>query len=206
MPYKYFKHPKRFVAFHDDAITCQICKEKKNCLDASPFYGEDELEAVCEDCLNAGRLTEIGACTIDADTEMLVKQLEELYPNWTKKELFEDAKAKTDELELRTPPILSWQEWKYPAADGDYCQFIGFASKQDYERLALLGEEEMDGKTFFARTLYDTFAEDTNVDGIWKSMADRKIKNVAQSNDYFLLVYLFKSLHSETYVSVWDIC
>lgn len=206
MPYKYFKHPKRFVAFHDDETNCQICKEKKICLDASSFYGEDELDSVCEDCLKAGRLTEIGACTNDADAEMLVKQLKELHPNWTKKELYEDAKAKTDELELRTPPILSWQEWKYPAADGDYCQFIGFASKQDYERLALLEEEEIDVKEFFASTLYDTFAEDTNIDGVWKSMANRKIKNVAQSNDYFLLVYLFKSLHSETYVTVWDIC
>ena len=205
MAYKYFKHPNRLAAFHDEAIACQICEEKKTCLDASSFYGEDELEAVCEDCVKAGRLKEIGACTNDADAEMLVKQLEELHPDWTKDQLYQDAKAKTDELELRTPPVLSWQEWKYPVADGDYCQFIGFASKQDYIKLAFAADVD-DEKEFFASTLYDTFAEDTNVDGVWKSLADRRIKTVAQSNDYFLLVYLFKSVHSETYVSVWDLC
>ena len=103
MAYKYFKHPNRLAAFHDEAIACQICEEKKTCLDASSFYGEDELEAVCEDCVKAGRLKEIGACTNDADAEMLVKQLEELHPDWTKEQLYQDAKAKTDELELRTP-------------------------------------------------------------------------------------------------------
>ena len=206
MPYKYFKYPSRLAAFHDDAIACQICAEEKICLDASSFYGEKEMDAVCEDCLKAGRLKEISACTTDADVEMLVNQLEELHPDWEKDQLLQDAKAKTDELEFCTPPVLSWQEWKYPAADGDYCQFLGFASKQDYERLSLLAEEEIDAKAFFASTLYDTFAEDTNVDGVWDSLPNKKIKQVAQSNDYFLLVYLFKSLHSDTYVSLWDVC
>ncbi len=202
MPYKYFKYPNRLAAFHDEEQACDICKRTKACLDATSFYGEQELESVCEDCLKAGRLAEVNAFTTDADVEMLVEQLETLHPEWNKEKLLKDAKAKTDELEQRTPPILSWQEWKYPAMDGDYCQFIGFASKSDFEKLAN-GE---DPKTFFASTLYDTFKEDTNIDGVWNSIPNKRIKNVAQSNDYFLLVYLFKSLHSDTYVSLWDIC
>jgi uncharacterized protein CbrC (UPF0167 family) len=203
MPYKYFAHPNSLAAFHDEPMTCEICATSKKCLDASSFYGEKEMDAICEDCLAGGRLKEINACTMDADVEMLVQQLERLHPEWKIDHLLQDAKAKTDELELRTPPVLSWQEWKYPAADGDYCKFMCFASKADYIKLA---GEDGDPKAFFASTLYDTFAEDTNIDGVWDAMPDTRIKTVAKSNEYFLLVYLFKSLHSDTYVSLWDIC
>lgn len=202
MAYKYFKYPARYAVFTEAAQPCDICKKEEVCLDATSFFGEKEIEAVCENCLRAGRLKEIGSCTIDADVEILVSQLQTLHPDWAWEDILKDAKIKTDELEICTPPVVSWQDWKYPAADGDYCQFIGFAGKSDFEKLAPNG----DGKAFFASTLYDTFAEDTDVDAIWNAMTENKIKTVAQSNNYFLLVYLFKSVSTDTYISLWDIC
>ncbi len=202
MPYKYFKYPKRNAVFTEVETPCQICNTATKCLDAVSFYSEEELEAICETCLSAGRLAEINAFTNDADVEQLFNQLEALHPDTPKEELLQEAKAKTDELEMRTPPLISWQDWKFPALDGDYCEFVCFASQQDYNTLA----EDGDGKAFFEKTLLDELREYTDVDAIWNTLPERKIKTVAQSNEFPLLAYLFKSLHSEQHLTIWDIC
>lgn len=202
MAYKYFRYPGRFAVFHDEPQTCEVCHNEKTCLEASSFYCERELEAVCEDCLKAGRLGEINAYTNDGDVEQLFDQMEALYPDKAKQALLKEAKAKTDELEMRTPPLVSWQEWKFPAMDGDYCEFVGFGSKTELNKLATDG----DGKQLLVDSLLDELREVTNIDAIWRTIPEKRIKNVAQSNDHPLLVYIFKSRHSEKYVMVWDMC
>ncbi len=202
MAYKYFKYPARYAVFQDEDHACTICKQTKTCLETTPFYSEDDIDAICEDCLKGGRLSEIGACANDADVEQLFDQLEALFPDKKIEELLKEAKAKTDEIELRTPPLVSWQEWKFPAIDGDYCQFVCFASKQDYNKLAADG----DGKKLLTESIIEELHEFTDVDAIWRTLPDKQIKTVALSNNFPMLVYLFKSLHSEKYVTVWDIC
>ena len=202
MAYKYFKYPARYAVLQSEAAACSICEETKVCLETTPFYIEEEVDAICEDCLKGGRLPEIGACANDADVEQLFDQLEALFPEKTTEELLKEAKIKTDELELRTPPLVSWQEWKFPAIDGDYAQFVCFGSKRDYNKFASDG----DGKKLLADSIIEELLEFTDVDAIWKTLPDKQIKTVEQSNDYPLLVYIFKSLHTEKYVTVWDIC
>lgn len=202
MPYKYFKYPKRYAVFTEANATCEICGTVTQCLDASAFYAEQELEAICENCVSTGRLEEINAFTNDGDVEQLFDQLLELYPNTEKEQLLQEAKAKTNELEMQTPPIVSWQDWKFPALDGDYCQFIGFASQQDFNALATDGN----GKQLFDESLLDELREYTDIDAIWERIPKQKVKTVAQSNNYTLLAYLFKSVVSEKYVTIWDMC
>ncbi len=201
MAYKYFKYPSRYAVLTDEPIACEICKKKQICLDATAFYSKDEIEAICENCLKAGRLPEIEACSNDADVEELFDQLIHLHPNKKRETLLQEAKAKTDELEFRTPPLVSWQDWKFPALDGDYAQFVCFGSKHEYNKYAPDG----DGKAFFEKWLLDDLREFTNFENLWRAVPENRIRTVSQSNDFSLLTYLFKSLHSEQYVIVWDL-
>ena len=201
MPYKYFKYPSRYAVLTDEAVSCEICKETKICLDATAFYSEDEHEAVCEDCLKAGRLTEINAFTNDGDVEQLFDQLKALLPESSHELLLLDAKDKTTELELQTPPLVSWQDWQFPALDGDYAQFLSFASHQDLNKLA----EDGDGRAFLEKYLLEELQEHTDFDRLWKAIPEKRIKNVAASNNFPVLAYIFKSCHSSNYVIVWDL-
>lgn len=199
MTFKYFKYPKRFGVFISGKHHCSICNWKGKCMDATLFYGEEMLDAICPKCLKAGKLKERQIFTNDGDTETLLDQLVALYPAATNEEIVAMARARTDELETQTPAILSWQDWKYPAIDGDYGQFIGLASQQDLNELAPNG----DGKTFLQQILYRHFRVTETLDHLWENIPPKPFKDIEDSNRD-ILVYLFKSLTSDKYVAVWD--
>lgn len=202
MAYTYFKYPHRYAVHHADPMECQLCHQTKECLEAAAFYAEQELDAICEDCLKAGRLAELQAFTNDADVEQLFEQLEQRFPDKSFDELVILAKEKTDELEQRTPPVVSWQDWKIPAIDGDYGRFVCFASQQDLNQHAPDGN----GLAFLERHILDSIREVTNPQALWERIPEKRLKNAAQSNDCPLLVYLFESTVQEgNYVIVWDL-
>ena len=87
-----------------------------------------------------------------------------------------------------TPQVISWQDWPWPCAEGDYCTFIGYGSKALYNRLT----EDRDGARLFQLSLYHTAKEEADADELWaESMPDREIMDQAASQDYETLFYVF---------------
>ena len=199
MEFKYFKYPKKFGVYISGKNNCSICNWKGKCMDATPFYGEEMLDAICPKCLKEGKLQGRNIFTNDGDTETLLDQLVELYPDATNEEIVAMARTRTDELETQTPTILSWQDWKFPCADGDYCEFIGFASQQSLNELAPNGN----GQAFLQSIFYKNFKVVENFDNLWGNIPVQPIENLDQANRD-ILVYLFKSVVTDTYIATWD--
>ncbi len=202
MTFKYFKYPERFGAYLEGEVVCDCCKKTKKCFDGELFYGEKTITAICGDCLLAGELKPLEIYTNDADGQGLVNQLAELYPNKSAEEILKEARQKTDIVEMQTPSILSWQDWKFPAIDGDYGEFLGFASKRDYIRVSKsLGIE--DASAFFKSTLHPDWKGHINLDLLWEQVPKKYIKELKGSN-HDVIFYLFKSTSAENYLTIWD--
>lgn len=200
MTFKYFRDPKAFGGLLDERCNCSICGYKEKCFDGESFYGETLVDAVCFKCLRDGKLEGTGVFANDADVEGLYNQMIELYPDKPKAELLAEAKAKINELEMRTPPVLSWQDWKYPALDGDFCEFISFVSKEELNALA----EDGDGKQFLIKHLKIDEDNLINPEIVWYQLSDTKITKIEQSNQQ-CLCYLFKSKTTDKYLMIWDV-
>lgn len=198
MKFKYFDKPEVFVGFRKAETTCDICRQTNLCFDAELFYGSYDLTSICPDCLSSGLLANKDAFTCSGDIQNLKKQLKQQNTNFTDNQIQEIANTKTVELEKTTPHLITWQDWSWPCADGDYCRFIGYGSKPLYRELANdKPVEEFFKATFYDATLYN--------DELWtESVPDNAIKNYSDSNQHGTLFYVFKSLNSDKIITVWD--
>ncbi len=199
MKFKYFNNPKAFAVFTEKRVKCDICKKKERCYDGEAFYGEEIVEGVCHQCLIRGKLEGTGIFANDADVEALFDQMVSLNTDTPKEKLLQLAKAKISELELQTPPVLSWDDWKFPALDGDFAEFISIVSQENMNELATDGN----GLAFLKK--YIRIEEDNliNPEILWDQLPEKKIERIEQTN-HQCLAYLFKSLHSEQYLIIWD--
>lgn len=170
------------------------------CFDGSVFYGEQTLKAICPDCLSDGRLEGMGITTCTGDSSELVKQLQELHPEKNEVEIRSAADELTQQLEYRTPHLVSWQDWDWPAANGNYCCFIGFGSKSLYKTLC--GEE--DSMEFFGSSIHSSLDDDSDPEYLWEEMPSKAIPDYKESSEYSLLFYVFKSLNSDQIITMWD--
>ena len=201
MKFTYFDNPLKFSPLREGLATCDICDEEKICFDAELFYGEEQITAICPDCLAEGKLKEKDIFTCEGDTEELRRQLKSMHPGWSDKEIETDVARKTSTLEKTTPHLLSWQDWVWPSIDGDYGTFIGYGSKALYVSLA----PGTDGEQLFKNSFYYTVEEDADIDSFWEEfLPEKAINDYEESTDLDTLFYVFKSLHSDTIVTVWD--
>lgn len=199
--FQYFAQPEKFGAFLEDETICACCQQTKHCLDASTFYGEEEIAAICLECLANGELKSRDIFTCEGDVEELTEQIQALHPEWSAAEVEKSVAEKTEMLEKTTPKVVSWQDWVWPCADGDYCTFIGYGSKALYNRLA----KDKDGDWLFQRSIYHRLKYQADSDELWEeSMPAKEIKDEAASQDYELLFYVFKSRSSDQLVTIWD--
>jgi len=202
MKFKYFVSADKFGSYLDGNTQCDLCGTETRCFDASLFIGEDEMDAICPGCLAAGELKDMDLYTCEGDIAELRKQLKELNPSATETEIEQLITQKTEELEKTTPALVTWQDWEWPVADGDYCAFIGYGSRPLYNQLA----KDKDGKKFFKYSLYSSFTDSSNADELWdESMPGKLIRNGNEAEGLSPLFYVFRSLHSEKIVTVWDI-
>ncbi|WP_128548669.1 CbrC family protein [Larkinella soli] len=201
MTFKYFDKPEIFVGFLDEKTTCDTCGEFTRCFDAEPFYGEETLAAVCPSCLEKGRLYGMDVYTCEGDFSELKRQLTERHPDLDENEIDAMAEEKTRELEKTTPHLVTWQDWLWPCADGDYCQFIGYGSRPLYNRLS----RDFNGQALFESSLYYTLRDDSDADALWEEEMPRKeVRTYEESSRYSTLFYVFKSLHSDQIITTWD--
>ena len=200
MKFTYFKNPKNYAGLLPGKYVCGICGYKDKCFEGESFYGENVVDAICWKCLNNGKLEAAGIYANDSDVEALFDQMTALNPNTSKEQLLAEAKAKINEVEYRTPPILSWQDWKFPALDGDFCEFLSFTSKAELNELAKDG----DGKQFLIDHLQVDEENLINPEIVWYQLSEKKIESLEQTN-HDCLCYLFQSKVSGKYLIIWDL-
>ena len=197
MIFKHFDHPEFFTGLKEPETNCDICRQNKLCFDAELFYGADNLASVCPECLASGQLKKKDVFTCIGDKVQLSKQIRRLNPALGESEIENIVKQKTIELEKTTPRLLTWQDWNWPCAEGDYCKFIGYGSKPFYKELA----KEIPTQDFFRSSFYEL---DSYNDDLWSILPESKIKTYHDSNQYSTLFYVFKSLNSDKIVTIWD--
>ncbi|WP_066836706.1 CbrC family protein [Rufibacter ruber] len=200
MTFKYFDRPDKFTSLKEEETICDFCKQEKICFSGESFRGSADFNSICPECLKAGKLLGSDSYSCNGDIKELKRQIKALQPSLSDQEVEQLAQEKTEELERTTPHLVTWQDWFWPCADGDYCQFIGFGSKPLYKQLA---KEKME-KDFFMDSIYYDL-RDSDLDYLWEDvLPEKEIKDYEASNDYGALFYVFKSLESDKVVTIWD--
>src|SRR5690242_18560133 len=105
--FKYFRNPHDFSTYTAEPQTCEVCQQVQAGY-SGPFYSAEDIEFVCEECLATGRLAQVDATTNEGDIKALRKQIKDLQPQLTKKQLEELVEQGTAELEQRTPHLTTW--------------------------------------------------------------------------------------------------
>ena len=191
---KYFKNADKLLSKKDGDVECACCHQTKPCLQATLE------ESVCEDCLTSGQLSKLDSSNCHGDISELKRQLKALNPNYTEKEIDKIAELKTEELEKTTPHLVTWQDWDWPCADGDYCVFIGYGSQPFYNKLA----KNNNGRELFENSFYYKI-KDVSDATLWENLlSEKEINNYEDSNEYGVLFYVFKSLNSDKIITTWD--
>jgi uncharacterized protein CbrC (UPF0167 family) len=190
--YRYFRFPHDFSTYIREPKKCDLCGETKAGF-GGPFYGLKKIEFVCEKCLNEGRLTEVDGFTNDGNVGEISRQLKEIFPNLSDLERGEMVEARNDELIHRTPHLVTWQDFLWPAHCGDFCCFIKEAGKPD---LLLIAPEEK------VHSLFDGDGDEKSFNFIWECI--RPDSPSDNSIAYSVGVYLFQCLQCQKYFIVYD--
>ncbi len=66
MKFKYFRDPENFAFRVDDNSKCSICGAVGLWFDAGGFYGGNEIDCICDNCLADGKLKELEIETNEA--------------------------------------------------------------------------------------------------------------------------------------------
>lgn len=164
----------------DEPGACGVCGETRAGYEG-PFSGGDDVELVCEPCLVAGRSAERGLSTNEGDTAALRRQLAERGDPQT---LVEERRA---ELEERTPYLVTWQAWHWPAHCGDFCRFERQVGRRELTELAADGDGERVYRAAVAEEPLDWEHLPPDGDAV-----------------YDVGVYLFRCLVCEAPVIRWD--
>ena len=162
----------------DDPQECEICGETRRGYEGT-YYGEEDVEFVCEPCLVSGRLAERNLTTNEGDAAALLDQLGERAGRL--------AEERRSELEQRTPHLVTWQDWFWPAHCGDFCRFERRVGRHELTALAPDG----DGHRFY-------------LDHLAEEPLDWELLPPSGDEVYDVGVYLFRCLDCGTHQIRWD--
>jgi uncharacterized protein CbrC (UPF0167 family) len=193
--FRYFRDPHHFSTYTQEPRTCDVCGRTPPGYEG-PFYSEEDLDFVCESCLASGRLAEQDATTNSADTRTLYWQIKIANPHLSEEQIETLVNDKTAELEQRTPHIVTWQDFEWPAHCQDYAAFVKEAGKPDLTALSPVG----DGRFFLNEHLYHGLT--TDLDHLWSSV--RPDSPTSNDTSYSTAIYLFQCLHCNDYTILWD--
>jgi uncharacterized protein len=193
--YRYFRRPHAFSTYSAAPEECHFCRQARPGY-RGPFYSTADIAFVCEPCLVAGRLAEAEASTNDPDLRALREGVERLHPELDPAALDAYCRERTRELVHRTPHLVTWQDFSWPAHCDDYCAFVAEVGKPDVARLAPDG----DGPRFLATHLQDPPPWDLGQ--LWGALrpdspADNRVS-------YPVAFYLFQCRRCGEHRILWD--
>lgn len=194
--FRYFRAAHQFSTYQETPQRCDMCG-REGMGYAGPFYGIRNIEFVCEDCLLTGRLQEYNITTNEGDMAALRQQLHALHPHLSDAERERLAHERTIELEHRTPHLVTWQDFFWPAHCGDYCRFVKEVGKPELTQLSPDG----DGEAFLAAHAHD-ITDNTQAHAVWESI--RPDIPTDGHAAYSVGVYLFRCLNCGEHVLLWD--
>ena len=174
--FRYFADPHASTAstWTETPRRCEICGEVRPGYEG-PYYGREEVDFVCEACLVSGRLAERGLRTNEGDVG--------------------PAPERSDELEYRTPSLVTWQDFAWPVHCSDFCRFEREVGRRELDELG-----DGDGETFFRAHLHQTLRD---FDFGAEDLPARAPSSRTESNSP--AVYLFRCVECGTPVLWWDI-
>jgi len=182
--YQYFADPQNFSTWSDFPQECTLCGEEKPGFEG-PFYGEEDVEFLCEDCLAAGAIVETGATTNDGDMESLREQLAEAEPDMKEEQRAREVERRFALLAEQTPPMATHAPLLWPAHCGDFCVFVKEVGQGDLKEIAPRG----DGLSFLMMHLVET-QPGQDAQNIYQKMRTDKAENNHVSHSP--AVYLFQ--------------
>ncbi len=112
MTFKYFRDPDNFAFKMDKPSECILCNNVGLWFDTGGYYGINEIECICDECLIKGKLKEL---EIEAN------------------EAFEGNTEDKETIIYKTPALPTWQSREWPFINGEYCVFERIASKEDFD-------------------------------------------------------------------------
>lgn len=125
--FRYHPNPLVTEAFTraDSPVICDCCGKPVTIYYAGPFYSEEEIEALCPECISSGEAAE----KFDGEFQDEYSLEEGV-----------DSPEKLDELIHRTPGYQGWQQEYWRSHCGDYCAFIGYVGYQELEQMGIVEE------------------------------------------------------------------
>jgi uncharacterized protein CbrC (UPF0167 family) len=125
--FRYFADPRAPLvsSWRDDARACGLCGRSGPGYEG-PFLGESDCAFVCEPCLVTGKLAHYGLRANEGAPAALRRQLVHL-PEVVRERL---VRGRTEELEHRTPRLVTRQRLTWPSCCGDYLRFEGEVGRE----------------------------------------------------------------------------
>lgn len=139
--YRYMPSPKLHARWTDARCECGAAGPN---LDGAHFEGLDVRQAVCLDCLEAGKV----ARDLDDRREVLKAALKAKNKAWGAAKINAVADERTAEL-ARTPPVPWLRKNEWPVCCDDFAVYRGEWARREWRRAAKDG----DGQAAIARTL-----------------------------------------------------
>lgn len=144
-------------------VTCDVCDANRRGY-AGPFFGDGDVDEVCETCIQEGKLAARDVVMNSGDAGALARALRAHDATLDAPAARKLAKERTQELETRTPRPEHWQEHAWPIHCGDYCAYRGEVGVAELTALAGDG----DPQAFFAAHLPED--EECDVEEIWEGI------------------------------------
>lgn len=162
--FKYVEEPLKNAEMENG--NCQICGEDKLCLEGIYFDNDDEVELVCLDCLQSGKIKVNIPSFLE---ERIYSHLFDLYPQYKKSEIEIKAKTLSEELSINPPvPWIQYNDWA--VCCGDFAKYIGEWNKEDILKKSSNGKE-------YIMDILDDFSKKKveDIDAFWDDIGESTV-------------------------------